>query len=132
MARSRRLEWDKEGDGVRQIRASDELPSGVALTGTPTVRVEKRHTADGVLPEDWQRETSVTVSSVSIVDAVDDDGSTVLGTNQAVQFQLNADTATMPDETDDPIPGTNYRVVVIADRDDTGDWVGKVDLTIHP
>ena len=133
MARKRRLEWDKEGDGIRQVRFSDELPSSVALTGTPTVRVDKLTV--GSKPEDWQDIStagSVTVSGVTIVDAVDDDGTTTLGTNQAVQFQLDADSATMPDETDEPIPGTNYRVVVTADRDDAGDVVGKVGLTIHP
>lgn len=132
MAKAKRLEWDKEGDGIRQVRAHLELPTGVELTGTPTVRVEKLHSAVGAKPEDWRRETSVTVSGVTIVNAVDDDGSTNLGTNQAVQFQLDADSATLPDETDDPIPGTNYRVVVIADRDDAGDWIGKVPLVIHP
>lgn len=130
MARAKRLEWDKEGDGVRVIRASDELPSGVALTGTPTVAVQKL--TIGSDPEDWNAATGVTVSGITIVNAVDDDGVTVLGTNQAVQFQINKDTDPLPDEMDDPVPGTNYRVVVVADRDDVGDWVGKVGLTIHP
>lgn len=135
MARQRRFEWHKEGDQIFQMRFSDELPSSAALTGTPTVRVDKL--TEGSDPEDWNNVSagasqSITVSGVTIVDAVDDDGTTVLGTNQAVQFQLNADAATMPDETDEPVPGRNYRVVVTADRDDAGDVVGKVGLTIHP
>lgn len=130
MARRRRLEWDKEGDGVRQVRASDELPTGVALTGTPTVQVQKL--TPGTSPEDWNAAAGIAVSGITIVNAVDDDGTTLLGTNQAVQFQLDADPDAQPDETDNPIPGDNYRVVVKADRDDAGDWVGKVDLVIHP
>lgn len=133
MARQAIFEWHKEGDQIFQMRFSDELPSSVALTGTPTVRVDKL--TEGTDPEDWDDVStsgSISVSGITIVDSVDDDGSTVLGTNQAVQFQLNADAATLPDETDEPVPGTNYRVVVTADRDDAGDVVGKVPLTIHP
>jgi hypothetical protein len=132
MAVSRVLEWDKEGDGIRTVRASRELPAGVELTGTPSVRVDKRHSREGAEPEDWRREESITVSDVTIVDALADDGTTLIAANQAVQFQLDADTDTLPDKADNPIPGNNYRVVVICGRDDAGDWVGKVPLRIHP
>ncbi len=123
------LEWDKEADGIRQIRASDELPSGVTLAA-PTVEVQRL--TIGSEPEDWNTDATVTVSGVQVVDAIADDGTTNLGTDQAVQFQLNADAADLPDATDTPLPGDNYRVVATATRSDgTGDWVGKVPLIIH-
>jgi hypothetical protein len=129
MARQRVLEWDKEGDGIRQIRGSDELPSGVTLTN-PTAEVQMR--TGSSLPEVWDTDATVVVDDVSVVDAVADDGTTVLAADQAVQFTLTKDTAALPDETDTPVPGSNYRVVVTADRSDAGDWVGKVPLVIHP
>lgn len=127
-SRPKALEWDKEGDGIRQIRASDELPSGVTLS-TPTAAVQMK--TRNSEPEDWNTVAEITVSLVTVVDAVADNGVDVLGTNQAVQFQLDADPDTLPDETDLPIPGAEYRVVVKADRSDGGDWVGKVPLIIH-
>ncbi len=124
------LEWDKEGIAVRQVRAHLELPTGVTLTGTPTVRIDKL--TRGSEPEDWVDATSdFTISGKTVVDAVADDGSTVLGTDQAVQFQLAADTGTEPDETDAPTPGDEYRVVIVATRSDAGEWTGKVPLIIH-
>lgn len=125
------LEWDKEGDGTRQVRASDELPTGVTLTGTPTVRIDRLTV--GSEPQDWQNVTTLfTITGAQVVDAVADNGTTVLGTNQAVQFTIGADPDTQPDETDEPVPGDNYRVVVICSRSDgVGDWVGKAPLMIH-
>lgn len=129
-ARPGTLEIDKEGDGTRQIRASDELPTGVTLTGTPVVSVQVL--TIGSEPEDWNAAAGVAVSSPQVVDAIADDGTTVLGTSQAVQFTIDADTDPQPDETDTPVPGDNYRVVVTAGRSDgLGDWVGKVPLIIH-
>ena len=124
------LEWDKEGTAVRQVRAHLELPAGVELTGTPTVRIDKLTL--GSEPEDWVDASSdFTIGSIIVVNAVADDESTNLGTNQAVQFQLTADPGTEPDETDEPTPGDEYRVVIVADRDDAGQWTGKVPLIIH-
>ena len=125
------LEWDKEGIAVRTVRASDELPDGVALEGTPTVRIDKL--TRGSEPEDWVDATAdFTISGITIVNSVADDETTNLGTNQAVQFQIAADPGTEPDETDAPTPGDEYRVVITADRDDgTLQWVGKVPLIIH-
>ena len=124
------LEWDKEGNAVRQVRAHLELPSGVTLTGTPTVRIDKL--TRGSEPEDWVDATSdFTISGITVVDAIADDGSTNLGTSQAVQFQIDADPGTEPDETDAPTPGDEYRVVITATRSDAGEWVGKVPLIIH-
>lgn len=123
------LEWDKEGDGVRVIRAHLELPSGVILS-LPTVRIDKL--TRGSEPEDWVNATTdFTVSGVTVVNAVADDGTTNLGTSQAVQFQIDADAGTEPDETDDPIPGEEYRVVITATRSDAGQWVGKSPLIVH-
>ncbi|MDK1102513.1 MAG: hypothetical protein QGD93_02650 [Actinomycetota bacterium] len=124
------LEWDKEGIAVRVVRAHLELPSGVTLTGTPTVRIDKLTL--GSEPEDWVDATSdFTISGIVVVNSVADDGSTNLGTSQAVQFQIDADPDTEPDETDAPTPGDEYRVVITATRSDAGEWVGKVGLIIH-
>ncbi len=125
------LEWDKEGTAIRQVRGNLELPTGVELEGTPTVRIDKL--TRGSEPEDWVDATSdFTITGIIIVDAVADNGTTVVGTNQAVQFQITADTGTEPDETDDPTPGDEYRVVIVADRDDgSGQWTGKAPLIIH-
>ena len=124
------LEWDKEGIAVRAVRASNELPSGVELTGTPTVRIDKL--TRGSEPEDWvDATTDFTISEITVVNSVADDGTTNLGTNQAVQFKIAADAGTEPDETDDPTPGDEYRVVITATRDTGGQWVGKVPLIIH-
>lgn len=121
------LEWDKERDGTRQIRA--KLPTGVTLSA-PTVEVQRF--TKGSEPEEWATESNITVSGVAVVDSVADDGTTVIGTDQAVQFQLDADPGSLPDATDTPLPGGNYRVVATATRSDgTGDWVGKVPLIIH-
>ena len=124
------LELDKEGIAVRTVRASNELPSGVELTGTPTVRIDRL--VLGSEPENWEDVTSsFGISAITVVNAIADDGSTNLGTNQAVQFQVAADTGTEPDETDEPTPGDEYRVVIVASRDTGGEWVGKVPLIIH-
>lgn len=124
------LEWDKEGIAVRTVRASNELPDGVELTGTPTVRIDKL--TRGSEPEDWVDASSdFTISEIVVVNSIADDGTTNLGTNQAVQFQIAADPGTEPDETDDPTPGDEYRVVITATRDSGGQWVGKVPLIIH-
>lgn len=123
------LEWDKEGDGGRTIRASDELPTGVTLS-SPTAEVQRL--TIGSEPEEWNTETTVTVSAVQVVNSVANDGETILGVDQAVQFQLDADGGPLPDPTDTPLPGDNYRVVATAERSDgTADWVGKVPLIIH-
>ena len=124
------LEWDKEGAAVRAVRAHLELPSGVTLTGSPTVRIDRLTL--GSEPENWTDVTSdFTISGIIIVNAVADDGTTNLGTDQAVQFQIDADPGTEPDETDPPTPGDEYRVVIVATRSDGGEWVGKVPLIIH-
>ncbi len=124
------LEWDKEGIAVRAVRAHLELPTGVTLSGTPTVRIDKL--TRGSEPEDWVDATAdFTITAITVIDAVADDGSTTLGTSQAVQFQVTADTGTEPDETDAPTPGSEYRVVITATRSDAGEWVGKVPLIIH-
>jgi len=124
------LEHHKEGDLMFQVRFHDELPTATTLTGVPFVQVQTL--TAGSDPEDWNLATGAVVSGISVVNAVDDDGTTLLGTSQAVQFTINADAATMPDETDTPIPGTAYRVMVKADRSDGGDVVAKVPLRIHP
>lgn len=124
------LEWDKEKDGTRQIRANDELPDGVTLIGPLAVEVQRL--TIGSEPEQWATEAAITVSLIGVVDALSDDGLTTLGTDQAIQFQLDADADPLPDETDLPLPGDNYRVVATASRSDgPGDWVGKVPLIIH-
>ena len=123
------LEWDKEGTAIRTVRAHKELPSGVTLSA-PTVRIDKL--TRGSEPEDWvDVGADIVISGETVVNAIADDGTTNLGTSQAVQFQLTADTGTEPDETDDPIPGEEYRVVITATRSDSGEWVGKVGLIIH-
>ena len=124
------LEWDKEGIAVRQVRAHLELAAGVQFTGTPTVRIDKL--TRGSEPEDWVDVTSdFSISAITVVNAVADDGTTNLGTNQAVQFQIAADPGTEPDETDAPTSGDEYRVVITATRSTGGEWVGKVPLIVH-
>lgn len=123
------LEWDKEGIRILTVRGSNELPSGITLS-TPVVRIDKL--TRGSEPEDWvDASADFTISGELIVDAIADDGTTNLGTDQAVQFQLAADPGTEPDETDDPVPGEEYRAVVTAARSDAGEWVGKAPLIIH-
>ena len=129
MARTRVLEYHKEGDQVFQVRFHQELPAGVTLSNA-TVEVQKRTV--GSDPQDWNAAAGVTVSGVLVVDAIADDEVTNLGADQAVQFQVNADPQVQPDETDDPVPGDNYRVVVEADRSDAGDVIGKVPLRVMP
>ena len=124
------LEWDKEGIAVRTVRASNELPTGVTLTGLPTVRIDRLTL--GSEPENWTDVTSdFTISAITVVNSIADDGVTNLGTSQAVEFQIAADPGTEPDETDEPTPGDEYRVVITATRSDAGEWVGKVPLIIH-
>lgn len=123
------LEWDKEIDQLLTVRGSDELPSGVTLSA-PAIRIDKL--TRGSEPEDWEDVTAdFSISAVAVANAVADDGTTNLGTNQAVQFLVAADTGTEPDETDDPTPGEEYRVVATAIRSDSGKWAGKVPLIIH-
>ncbi len=124
------LEHDKERDSTHQIRGK-VLPSGVTLSAAT---VEVQRLTIGSEPEEWTTEPLVVVSNILVVNRVADDGTTNLGTNQAVQFQLDADAnaGSLPDSTDTPLPGDNYRVVATATRSDgTGDWVGKVPLIIH-
>ncbi len=124
------LEWDKEADAVRTVRGNLELPTGVTLTGTPTVRIDRLTL--GSEPQDWTAVTAdFTISGILIVNAIADNGVTNLGTLQAVQFQIDEDPGTEPDETDEPTPGDEYRVVIVATRSDAGEWVGKVPLIIH-
>lgn len=128
------LDWDKEGAAMMTVRAHLELPAGTVLDSDPSgpvVRIDKLTV--GSEPEDWVDVTSdFSISLISITDAIADDESTVLGTSQAVKFQLAADTGTEPDETDEPTPGSEYRVVITSERDDgTDQWVGKAPLIIH-
>ena len=123
------LEWDKEGPAVLTVRGHLELPAAVTLSA-PSIRIDKLTL--GSEPEDWVNVTSdFSVSSILVVNAVADDGTTNLGTDQAVQFQIDADTDTQPDETDPPTPGDEYRVVAVATRSDAGQWTGKVPLIVH-
>ena len=123
------LEWDKEGAALFTVRAHLELPADVTLSA-PTVRIDRLTL--GSEPEDWTDVTSdFTISGEAVVDSIADDESTVLGTNQAVEFEVAADPGTEPDETDEPTPGDEYRVVITATRSDAGEWVGKVPLIIH-
>ena len=135
------LELDKEADVMLTVRASDELAlltnedpeEAIRLEGTPTVRIDKL--TRGSEPEDWVDVTSdfvIDPDDINIVDSIADDGSTNLGADQAVEFLVQADTGDVPDETDDPTPGDEYRVVVVAAIDNfLHQWVGKVPLIIH-
>ncbi len=123
------LEWDKEGPAVLTVRGHLELPAAVTLS-VPVVRIDKL--TIGSEPEDWVDVTSdFGISLETVVDSIADDESTVLGTDQAVEFLVAADAGTEPDETDDPVPGAEYRVVASASRSDAGGWVGKVPLIVH-
>ena len=123
------LEWDKEVDALLTVRGSDELPAGVTLSG-PTLRIDRLTL--GSEPEVWTDVTSdFSIAGKSIADSVADDETTVLGTDQAIEFLLSADLATLPDVTDEPIPGGEYRVVVTGIRSDAGEWAGKCPLIIH-
>lgn len=134
--RSTILEVDKEGNLIFQVQAR-ELPSGVTLKSSspaPTVVAQKK--TAGSDPEDWNAAAGVTIDQIAVVDRIDLaklPEKVVLASAQAIKFRWKADPDPQPDETDSPVPGDGYRVVVVAERSDgEGDWVAKAAVRINP
>lgn len=132
--RSLVLEVDKEGNLKLQVQATT-LPTGVTLLDTPAPTVEAQKKTAGSEPEDWNTAAGVTIDQIAVTDRIDIrklPTVTVLAADQAVQFRWVKDPDAQPDETDDPVPGENYRVVVVARRSDGYDWVGKFEVRVRP
>lgn len=127
-----RLEIDKEGNLQLQVQATT-LPDGVTLVGTPSVEPQKRRAGRGEAA--WALAAGVTIDQVAVVDRIDRrqlPTVVVLAAAQAVRFRWVADPDPLPDETDAPTPGDDYRVVIVASRSDGYDWVGKFEVRIRP
>lgn len=132
--RALRLEVDKEGNIKLQVQATS-LPSGVTLLDSPSPTVEAQKKTTSSEPEDWNAAAGVTIDQVAVTDRIDIrklPTVVVLATDQAIQFRWKKDPDPQPDETDTPIPGDDYRVVVMAQRSDGYDWVGKFPVRVRP
>lgn len=129
-SRQPRWEWVKQGDLDGHARFTDELPSGVTLSG-PSAQLHQRTSGS---PETWVDRSSEVSITATVVDALDDDFSTLSGgTDRAVRVVITADSDPQPDVTDEPEPGTDYRVMIIATRSDSSRPIARpVDLTILP
>jgi hypothetical protein len=126
MSRTAILSLDAEAAGKNTIRFHRALLAGETITlATATLQ---RRTA--TRPERWEDVPSdeLTVTA-AVVDAMADDGTTLLGADQAVQvLAVDAD-----DDTFTPARGSEYRWLVIADvsgRDVP--LVAKNPVTLRP
>ncbi len=131
MARLKRLQWDKQGDGDFHISLHRELPAGVTLS-SPEVEVHQRTSTK---PETWEDRGTELTATATIVDALDPrDGSTVTGGgSRAFRVVITQDPDTQPDVEDEPEPGHDYRIKVIGTRSDTGRPIAReVPLAILP
>ena len=128
--RSRKWQWDKQGDHDGHARFHYEMVTGVTLS-SPTCYL---HELTSTSPETWvDRSSEVTITG-TVVNALDDDGVVISGgTSRAVRVIITADTETQPDVTDEPTPGKNYRVKIVATRSDTARPISReVPLEILP
>lgn len=110
------LEWQKEAAQIFEIgfHAVEELiraDTALQEPQTPTVMLMELTVEK---PETWtDRSADVTLSNVGVVDDTDDDGTTVLLADGAVQFTIETDP-----QGDPPIAGDIYSILVVANRAD--------------
>lgn len=115
MPRKKVWEWQKEGDGDFHANWNDELPTGVTLS-SPTVEMHER-TADD--PVTWTDRTSEVTITASVVNALDEHGAEEAGgTSRGIRVVITQDPDSQPDVTDEPEPGTKYRVMIVVTRSD--------------
>ena len=128
MASSKRYEWNKSGDLDAHARFTDELPSGVTLS-SPTVKLHQRTSTN---PETWVDKPSEVTITITVVNALDDAWVVISGgTNRAVRVVITKDPQAQPDVTDEPEPGSNYRIEIVATRSDSSRPIARdVPLTI--
>lgn len=129
MARARRWTWQKQGQFNRHLSFHLVLPSAVTLSSADAEL--HKETAPGI----WEDVTAQVTITATVEAALDPDtGSAVTGgTDRGVRVKIEEDPDTQPDSTDDPVPGPNYRVMVIPVRSDNSEPLARpVDLTINP
>lgn len=107
MSRTAVLTLDPEASGKNTIRFHKKLLPAEVI-GSVTAKLQRRTSST---PETWTDVPAgeLTVSA-TVVNAMADDGTTLLGTNQAVQvLAVDADSDTFT-----PARGTDYRWLVVA------------------
>lgn len=109
--------WYKRGTQVFEMLFGLQLPTGVTLTGTPTVKIEQGNDADGWT--DRTSEVTIPAGNIAIVDDAENGN-----TDGAVQWRVNS-TATA-----EPEAATNYRFIVTVSRSDGVQEVGERRLRI--
>lgn len=114
------LEWDKQGTEPFEVDFANQLLKSdgtyAQLSGTPTVTLQQR--ASWGPPESWtDRSSELTPGNITIGDGA--------STNTKVTFTLPVTAAAEPEV------GEDYRLVIVADRNDTGQCVSKTLLHIR-
>lgn len=134
-SRETRWEWNKQGDLDAHANWHHELPAGVTLSN-PSAQLQVR---TGSRPEDWDIVPStgegavVTISATVVTAMRDKDTEETGGEGRGIRVVIAADPDPQPDATDEPVPGTGYRVMIIATRSDSGRPIAReVPLTILP
>lgn len=135
MANERRWEWDKQGDLDGHANFHHELPAGVTLS-SPTAELHERTATNPVTYTKIVSEGAEAVVTIaaSVVTAMKDkDTEETGGAGRGVRVVITKDPDDQPDVTDEPTPGTDYRVKIIATRSDSGRPIAReVPLTILP
>lgn len=131
MARSQMFEWVKQGDFDRQVSFHRALPSGETITAA-SVQLHRRTSLD---PETWEDVSGDVTESATVEQARSTEDNSLItgGENRAVRVVFSADPDAQPDPTDEPTPGSNYRVMVIVTRSGSSRKLARpVDLRILP
>lgn len=130
MAEQIRSEWNKQGDLDHHARFHKELPPGVTLS-SPTAELHERTSDD---PETWVKITSGVTITPTVVNALDNAWVAISGgTNRAVRVVITKDPDAQPNVADEPTPGDNYRIMIIATRSDSSRPIARdVPLVILP
>lgn len=130
MATERRWEWDKQGDLDAHANWHHELPEGVTLSD-PEVELHEQTASN---PETWALVAPQPTMGATIVTAMrDKDTEEAGGAGRGVRVVITADPDAQPDVTDEPTPGNDYRVKIIATRSDSSRPIAReVPLTILP
>lgn len=100
-----RLEVDPEAAGKVTVRFHEKLEDDEVITAI-SAAVIQRKTSSGPPPV-YATATGIEVSASEIVNAIDDDGVTELGTSQAVQLTISDSDA----DVSTPERGRDYRIV---------------------